>query len=375
MHDVTNLVQDPLALETLEQAIADPTRLPPLRDVKIKVTSRCNLRCAMCNYWKTTSEQALSTPRWQGVLDELKTLGARKIHVSGGEPFLRRDLVELLEHACELKLKVNLTTNGTLTTREQARRMVKAGVNAVSISLDGPSPKLHDEIRGREGAFQTSTKTIKWLVRDAERYRKKLKVRINFVLMPSNYRKAAQMVEVAHELGAMDLVPMPVDLEDPNERLSRSQMERYNAEIAPEVERLRAEAGFSSDPGRVFPFGTSAEDLRYSRLGRYARGYFERHTCYAPWLHTFLAWNGDVFLCCMTNSAMEPLGNVSASSLESVLAGPRYAQVRREFLAHRQHPNCHRCDLFLPESRELDASLAPRARRLVVVEPASPREG
>ena len=40
----------------------------------------------------------------------------------------------------------------------------------------------------------------------------------------------------------------------------------------------------------------------------YALGQFETATCYAPWLHTFLAWNGDAFLCCMTNGRMEPLG-------------------------------------------------------------------
>ncbi|MGE0709075.1 MAG: radical SAM protein [Planctomycetota bacterium] len=369
MHDVARLVSDPPTLDRLRAALADPAQVPPLRDLKLKVTSRCNLRCQMCDYWQTRSEETLGNDEWARVLTDARALGARKIHLSGGEPFLRRDLVPLLEHACSLGLKVNLTTNGTLTTREQARALAKAGVNAVSISFDGPSARLHDQIRGREGAFARSRQTARWLVREAKRARSKLKLRINFVLMPENYKRAAEMVRFAAELGAVDLVAMPVDHEDPEQRLSRGQLETYNAEVAPEVARARAEVGFSGAPERVFPFGTSAQDLDYAKLGRYARGYFERHTCYAPWLHAFLAWNGDVFLCCMTTNAMAPLGNVRSTPLGEVLAGPRYQEVRRDFLAGRRHPNCHRCDLFLPENARLEAALAPpRGRRLLVVD-------
>lgn len=54
-----------------------------LRCAKIKLTSRCNLRCRMCRYWRTRDEASLSTGQWRGVLDQLRDLGCLKVHFSG----------------------------------------------------------------------------------------------------------------------------------------------------------------------------------------------------------------------------------------------------------------------------------------------------
>lgn len=368
MYDLARAVDSPDFIARLRAALADPAALPPLRDAKLKVTSRCNLACQMCDYWKTTREETLSTPRWRGVLDELVELGARKVHVSGGEPFLRRDLLDILDHACVRGLKTNLTTNGTLVTREAARRLVGLGVNSVSVSLDGPTARVHDAIRGRPGAFKRSVKTIRWLVRDAERSGARLKVRINFVLQRDNYRRFPDMVRLAAELGAVDLDPMPVDGDDPALRLGRRALEELEREIAPQVRALRAELGFRLDEGRTLPCGAGSRAARYAKLGLYARGYYETHPCYAPWVHTFVAWNGDLFLCCMTTGVIEPLGNVRATPLRAALRGERYQAVRRAFLAGQRLSHCHRCDLFLAGNARLEDALGRTPRRLAVVE-------
>jgi len=363
VHGLDELLDDPTPLRT-----ALESGRPHLRDAKLKVTSRCNLACRMCAYWRTTREQTLTLAEWQGVIDALADHGCGKLHVSGGEPFLRPDLLEILRHGVERGLKVNLTTNGTLLDRERAQRLVATGINAVSVSLDGPNAKLHDRVRGQPGAFKRSLRAIRWIVRERDRRRAKLKLRINTVLFPDTYRKLPDMVRLAGELGAVDLVPMPVDGPD-GQRLSRRQLERFNAEVAPEALRLREALGFPCPPERVYPFGTSARDLAYAKLGNYARGYHERRPCYAPWLHTFVAWNGDVFLCCMTNASSEPLGNLRRQTLDEVLEGEAYARVRAGFLAGRMLPHCHRCDLFLGENQRLQAALDGAApRRLVVVE-------
>ncbi|MCA8924498.1 MAG: radical SAM protein [Planctomycetes bacterium] len=364
MHRLADLLEDPTPLDA---ALAAET--PLLRDAKLKVTSRCNLACRMCEYWKTTHEQTLTLEEWRRVIDELAAHGCQKLHVSGGEPFLRPDLLELLAHGVARGLKVNMTTNGTLLDRERAQRLVATGLNAVSISLDGPSSKLHDRVRGRPGAFKRSVRAIRWIARERDRRGSKLKLRINFVLMPDTFRRLPDMVRLAGELGAVDLIPMPVDgLAE--QRLSRQQLELFNAEVAPAAREAREALGFPCPPERVYPYGTSADDLAYAKLGRYARGYHERRPCYAPWLHTFVAWNGDVFLCCMTANASPALGNLRQSSVAEVLGGEAYAEVRRSFLAGRMLPHCHRCDLFTGENQRLQAALdaaRPPARRLLVL--------
>jgi MoaA/NifB/PqqE/SkfB family radical SAM enzyme len=380
VYAVDQLVSDPAALAGVSEAIRGGA--PAVRDAKLKVTSRCNLACQMCDYWRTTREETLSLEEWPGVIDQLADLGCRKLHVSGGEPFLRPDLLEILEHGVARKLKVNLTTNGTLLTEDRIRRLARSGVNAVSVSLDGPTAKLHDRIRGRPGSFKRSVKAIRRLVRAVERRQARLKVRINVVLMRENYRRLPDMVRLAADLGAVDLVPMPVDAGDEGPermRLTLRELRRFNAEVAPAAHAAREEAGFSCPPERVHPFGASERDLAYAERGRYARGYHERRPCYAPWLHTFVAGNGDVFLCCMTASAITPLGNLRQSSLREVLEGERYREVRADFLRGRNLDHCHRCDLFSAENRALAQALrdSPGAdplprRRLVVVEPPTP---
>jgi MoaA/NifB/PqqE/SkfB family radical SAM enzyme len=354
MYAPGELVRDAAFLEALAESLTLRRPPPLLRCAKIKLTSRCNLRCMMCKYWQTESERTLGSARWREVFGELAELGCRKVHFSGGEVFLRPDFLDLVESAARRGLKVNMTTNGTLVSRAAVRRIAELGVNGVSISLDGPTATAHNRVRGRDYAFRRSLRTARLLRRLAPR----TKLRINFVVMRGNYRRLPEMVRLAGELGASELVPMPVDEKGPRRnRLSKAQIREYNRELAPRVAELRRRYGFSLAPALVHPFGVTDEDVRLSAKGLYARGFFERRACLVPWLHAFFAWNGDAFLCCMTNGRMEPLGNVGRQTVREVFHGPGYRRVREEFLAGRHLPSCHRCDLFLPENALLHAAL------------------
>jgi MoaA/NifB/PqqE/SkfB family radical SAM enzyme len=371
VYNLAELIRDEAFLEALGDSLDGSGPPPLLRCAKIKITSRCNLRCVMCKYWQTESEETLPSERWRQVFRELGELGCRKIHFSGGEVFLRRDFLDLVEDADRLGLKVNMTTNGTLVTKPAARRIGEIGVNSVSISLDGATAGSHNEVRGRSYAFKRSLRTIGWLRRHAER----VKVRINFVVMRGNFQELPEMVRLAGELGVTELLPMPVDEKGRRKnRLSATQIYRYNREVAPRVLELRRRYGFSTAPALVYPFGVTDEEVRYSAKGLYARGFFERRACLAPWLHAFFAWNGDTFLCCMTNGRMDPLGNVGRESVREVFEGPGYRRIREEFLAGRHLSSCHRCDLFLPENALLHAALerAGRAPRVIDRAPADP---
>ncbi len=362
MYALEELIAEPGFTPAMRTSLLEPGPPPVLREAKIKITSRCNLRCQMCHYWETKTEDTLTTPRWKQVLDELAAMGCRKVHFSGGKVFLRRDFLAPVDHTIAVGMRANMTTNATLIDRERARRMARAGINSVSISLDGPNPNVHDRIRGMAGAFKRSVKTIGWLRRYSEGEKRPLKVRINFVVMNDNFRTLPEMVRLAAELGAVELNPMPVDEKGPRKkRLSRGQIEAYNREIAPLVLDLRREHGFSTAPGKVYPFGVTPGDVKLSREGLYARGFYERHPCLAPWLHAFFAWNGDVFLCCMTNGRMEPLGNARSQSMKAIFHGKPYRRIRRRFMSGQHLPTCHRCDLFLEENARLHKELGPAA--------------
>ncbi len=293
MYDIDGLLQQNGFVERLRCSLDGSNPPPVLRDAKIKLTSRCNLRCRMCKYWRKKREPDLSTIQWQETLAQLVDLGCRKVHFSGGEVFMRPDFLDIVERATSLGLKTNLTTNGTLVDKAKARRLVKAGVNSLSLSLDGPRAKVHDEIRGHPGAFKKALRTLRWLRHYSAGAKRPIKLRINFVIMRDNFRWLPEMVNLAGDLGAVDLHPMPVDEKgESRKRLSRSQIELYNREVAPRVLALRQEWGLPTTPDKIYPFGVTPRDIGYSKQGLYARGFYERHLCLAPWLHHFIAWNG-----------------------------------------------------------------------------------
>jgi len=358
VYDVGSLIRDETFLEEMGESLAGHRPPPLLRCAKIKITSRCNLRCVMCKYWQTEREDTLSSERWREVFAELAELGCRKVHFSGGEVFLRRDFLDLAEAAIARGLKVNVTTNGTLIDRAAARRLAASGINRVSISLDGPTARTHDAVRGQAQAFRRSVRTIRRL-----RAHGLKRVRINFVVMRGNYRRLPAMVRLAGTLGAEELLPMPVDEKTPRNRLSPQQIREYNRAIAPEVLALRQHYGFSTSPALVYPFGVTDAEVKASAAGLYARGRFMRQTCLAPWLHTFFAWNGETYLCCMTNGRMDALGNVGRQSVREIFHGAAYQDVRRRFAAGRHLASCHRCDLFLPENAQLHAALDQAGER------------
>jgi MoaA/NifB/PqqE/SkfB family radical SAM enzyme len=360
MYNVGELVRNAEYLDALVESLEEGAPPPLLRCAKIKLTSRCNLRCVMCKYWQTTREDTLASARWREVFGELAALGCRKVHFSGGEVFLRRDFLDLAEAAVARGLKVNLTTNGTLVDRERARRLAAIGVNSVSISLDGPTAATHDRVRRRPRAFKRSIRTIRRLkAADPD-----MRVRVNFVVMRGNFRRLPAMVALAADLGVDELLPMPVDEKGPRRnRLSARQILAYNRDVAPEVAALRARYGFSTAPEFVYPFGVTDEEVRLSAKGMYARGFFRRRACLAPWLHAFFAWNGETYLCCMTNGRMASLGNVGRQSVREIFHGAPFRRVREEFLAGRHLASCHRCDLFLRENTSLHAALDQRRER------------
>lgn len=118
-------------------------------------TDRCNLSCRQCDIWRIDPGPELTTAEWKRVLDECAALCApASLNFAGGEPFVRSDLVELIEHGVKLGFTVSANSNGLLVDEALARRLFEAGLDILYLSLDGGSAATHDRIRNRPGAFE-----------------------------------------------------------------------------------------------------------------------------------------------------------------------------------------------------------------------------
>jgi MoaA/NifB/PqqE/SkfB family radical SAM enzyme len=119
-------------------------------------------KCIHC-YAKATphkSENEFSTDEAKSFLEDIARYGCPVILFSGGEPFLRNDLFELIEYSDSLGLRPVISTNGTLITEDNARAAKKAGVKYIGVSLDGLK-EINDNFRGVNGAFEKAISGMK----------------------------------------------------------------------------------------------------------------------------------------------------------------------------------------------------------------------
>jgi MoaA/NifB/PqqE/SkfB family radical SAM enzyme len=357
MYDLPALIQDEGLVAELLGCVERGEPVARIREAKIKLTCRCNLRCRFCSFGRMEPVEEITPTEVGDLLTQLAAMDCRKVHFSGGEATLLPELPDLVRQAAGLGMRVSLTTNATLLTGESAEALVSAGLRSVSVSLDGPEPSVHDGLRGVKGAFKLTGAGIRHLTRARKRLKAKLALRINMVLTRHNYHAYPEVLQLAAELGATDVKPIPVDERATNEnRLLPWQLREFNDCIAPAAEALRAEHGFSTDRHLVYPFGVTDDELALSAQQHYGLGYYGRHLCFAPWLTTLVTWTGDVLLCCMSRNKVAPVGNVRQTPLAEIYMGEAYEQLRRQF-RQRRPAICKRCDDFLAENRFLNEAL------------------
>ncbi len=123
-------------------------------------TSRCNLKCMHC-YADAGAKKAgeLTNQEAMEFIDDLASINVPVLLLSGGEPMLREDIIELIAYAKSKRMHVSLSTNGTLIDGEIAEKLAEVGVDYVGVSLDG-AEETNDRFRGLKGAFKRALKGI-----------------------------------------------------------------------------------------------------------------------------------------------------------------------------------------------------------------------
>ncbi len=134
-----------------------PTRKPPGPVVIWNLVRRCNLACKHCYSISADVDfpGELSTHQVFDVMADLKQFRVPVLILSGGEPLLRPDMLEISHHAKQQGFYVALSTNGTLIDASNIQQIAEVGYDYVGISIDG-MPETHDEFRQKKGAFDAS---------------------------------------------------------------------------------------------------------------------------------------------------------------------------------------------------------------------------
>jgi len=129
-----------------------PGIMPIPRDLDISLTGKCNLKCRYCFYNESMEKASdLPTEKWLSFFEELGSIGVRKLCLSGGEPFVRKDFFTLVDGIIENKMRYSILTNGTLiddrTMIEFAKGKRRLRLDLIQISIDGSKAEIHNKSR------------------------------------------------------------------------------------------------------------------------------------------------------------------------------------------------------------------------------------
>jgi len=120
--------------------------------VTIKVTAKCNLNCIHCHGVMSNGKE-LSLKSLKNLISELSKVGVLGINLSGGEPFLRKDIFDIIQLIEKTGIRVTMSTNATLISEEIAKKMKEKGIDYCQVSMDSYKKDKHDAIRGCSGSF------------------------------------------------------------------------------------------------------------------------------------------------------------------------------------------------------------------------------
>lgn len=135
----------------------------PIDTVLIAVTYACQCDCVHCGaaLSRDAKRKELTQPEIEGLIEECTRLKARSVAFFGGEPLLRKDLVQLIGFAHERGFCTNVDTNGYLLTKALAGRLKQAGLDIVGVSIDASVPEVHDALRGLKGLHARAVEGIR----------------------------------------------------------------------------------------------------------------------------------------------------------------------------------------------------------------------
>ncbi len=126
-----------------------------------EVTRGCNLRCKHCgNASAKPRSDELTTAEAKMMIDDLLDLGCRQFCLTGGEPLIRPDLIEVIKYISSKEARIGLITNGLLLSPSRLQSLVDAGVNSLGISVDGDR-ETHNMIRCCPDAYDRAMAAIK----------------------------------------------------------------------------------------------------------------------------------------------------------------------------------------------------------------------
>ncbi len=199
-HNATNYIAQQVSY-SIDKPVCKPSQ------IFIMPTYRCNARCVMCDMWKIKSENEVSIEEWIDLLGKIRSwLGPFWVIISGGEPFNKKGILDLLSFCRQNEIKTKVSSNGIPLTDKFCDKVIQYGPDFLSFSIDSFNLEIHDRLRGCRGVFKSCVGAIEYLREKT----KDILIGITSIIMEENFRQLPEMVRWGESLGVDRILFQPI---------------------------------------------------------------------------------------------------------------------------------------------------------------------
>lgn len=298
------------------------------------ITPTCNLKCIHCNLPQVDGIEhgtlrrvdELSTEEWKRSISELRDwLGPFKLNISGGEPLVRKDAMEILRHACERGVLAGIVTNGTYITEEVADELAEMGMFNVNISLDGFREATH--LHFRQKYYDRTMNAFRLLKEARERRGSDMRILVKFTLMGYNLDESLEVIRWAGDEGLDGVMMQPLELKQDEEDLAYlwpQDFDHLDRVVEQMVDLKRQGYPLLNDLSHIKKFPAYFRSAMHRQASLLER----EGICHVGVTNFFIGANGEVVTCFY----MDPIGNLRTQTpreiWESALARKRREEIR-----------------------------------------------
>jgi len=306
-----------------------------ISSVVFVLTDRCNLRCLMCDIWQKNISQRreLSLAQVKQVLESLFLKGLKYINYTGGEPFMREDLKDILNISFSLFPKTYITISSNGTMKEEMLSFFSGQGDRIrriflKISIDGIGD-THDKVRQSKGSFERINHNIKML---QERY-PLLDIEIKFAITPWNYYEIEKMARYCQQQKLKLFIKF----------IENTKAYTNNLYYEDNIKKNK----FKFSVGQIKLIKEQVKRIKnLNFVNRHYLGYLidflngkiMKNHCYLSQKFLFITSGGSVYTC----RNFVPLGNINQTNINAILK----SRVSYENIEQQNKNICNKC-LFI----------------------------
>lgn len=313
----------------------------------VLLTHNCNYKCVMCSFWHQRTTGELTLDELRTVIADLKAVGVSQLNFSGGEPFLRPDLDEIVECAVAQGFSmVQVTTNGSIAREHRLEKLFGAGLSRISMSVDGVGAH-HETQRGVPGSWKKCISTLETIRKLRRRGFESAEAEIAIVLTKLNSGDLPELLRLCDEYDAVLQLQFLQNVEfftDPD-------TEQY-ALSGPELDELIAQIHGYVGSRSMDPLMThmGLEYIRRHLKGEPPEKTLPRPSCGVGYAMFLIDSLGEAYAGCF---ATRPVGNVRKKRLKELVNSDEHRRRARE----QFELDCPRC----PQGLAWGTFINPRA--------------